>query len=273
MALSTVDRVFGLEYPMSMPTSLAFEGLLKTGEHANDKGEPPIHQYRAIFVNVRTLFRNVYNAFGDKKAELDANIALAAIEEDVKTIRETVTAVSPSTICVFYLCQYKTVNKEFPQAKFKNPTTPIAVHYNSVEMDVYRKVINEKLFDVKLFDVEIKNNVDTVCLTHLPMDLLWRKHFPKLALLESHTGKVKGPLEWYTKLNGKPENIPFNKATLQLYGDGVMFSPEDLKSRRVLEKVAQKYNWNQSTTQSRMRQSLRIANEPFLIEYLNRLDD
>ncbi|QBP07456.1 hypothetical protein HOV30_gp030 [Erwinia phage Derbicus] len=271
MALSTVDRVFGLEYPMSIATSLAFEGLLHTGEHAADKGEPPVHSFRAIFVNVRTLFRNVYNAFEDKKAELDADIALAAIEEDVKAIRETVAAVSPSTICVFYLCQYKTINKEFPQAKFKNPSTPNQTHYNSVEMDVYRRVVKDELFEAKLFDVEISNNVDTVCLTHLPIDLLWQKNFPKLALLESHTGKVKGQLEWYTKLNGKPENVPFNKATLTLYGDGVMFAPEDLKSRRVLEKVAAKFSWNQSTTMSRIKSTLRIANEPFLIEYIDRL--
>lgn len=273
MALSTVDRVFGLEYPMSIATSLAFEGLLRTGEHANDKGEPPIHQFRAVFINVRTLFRNVYNAFEDKKADLEADIALAAIEEDVNCIRETVSAVSPSTICVFYLCQYKTINKVFPQAKFKNPNTPIQVHYNSVELDVYRRIVNDKLFDVKLFDVQIENNADTVCLTHLPIDLLWRKKFPKLALLESHTGKVKGQLEWYTKLNGKPANVPFCKASLTLYGDGVMFSPEDLKSRRVLEKTAQAYKWDQTTTMSRMKQTLKLANEPFLIEYINRLGE
>ena len=105
----------------------------------------------------------------------------------------------------------------------------------------------------------------------MPADLLARKDFPKLGLLESHTGKVKTQLEWYTKLNGKPQHIPFNKAFLTLFGDGVMFSPLDRKTRGVVLKTAEKYSWKQDTTMDRIYNCLKLVNEPFVIELLRRL--
>lgn len=271
MSLIPIDREYG-NLPMSMATSLAIEGLLHLGEHEGNKGEPPVHKFQVLLINLRTLFRNVYNAFGDRKDAVTADIALAAIEEDIKAIRETVTAVSPSTVCAIYLCEYQGLMKRFPQGKFYSPSTPPQVHFHSVEQDVYRAVKERELFDVEYFDVDLKGSHNTVVLTHLPVDLLSRKEFPVLALLESHTGAVKTHLEWNSRLNGKPGYVPFNRIFLQLYGDKVMFSPGDLKSRRVLEKTGTKHKWDGDTTMSRIYQCLQIANEPFLIDYLKRLD-
>lgn len=270
MSLSPIDREYG-NLQMSIATSLAFEGLLHLGEHEGAKGEPPVHKYQTVLINLRTLFRNAYNAFGDNKGSVTADVALAAIEEDLRSLRETVSAVSPSTVCAIYLCEYQSLMKKFPQGKFYSPNTPAQVHFHSVEQDVYKMVKNGNLPDVEYFDTDLKGNHDTAILTHLPVDLLSREEFPKLALLESHTGAVKTHLEWNTRLNGKPDYVPFNRIFLQVYGDKVMFAPGDLKSRRVLEKTADKFKWSADTTMSRIYQTLQIANEPFLIEYLKRL--
>ncbi|AFQ96755.1 hypothetical protein G173_gp210 [Erwinia phage phiEaH2] len=271
----SVDRKFGF-YQMSIASSLAFEGLLHTGEHADWKGELPIHDYQEIFLNLRTLFRNAFYAFEENRERLTADVLLTSIEEDITNIMATAQAVAPSVLCVPYLCTYKSANKTFPEASFRsiasgeNKMTPTMLHYNALEHDAL-KLFDEKWPEAyRKFDVFPDGKHDTLMLTHLPADLLARTDFPKLGLLESHTGKVKTQLEWYTKLNNKPEQIPFNKAFLTIFGDAYMFAPLDRKVRTVLLKTAEKYHWRQDTTMDRIYSCLRLVNEPHVMEFLRR---
>ena len=272
----SVDRTFGF-YQMSIATSLAFEGLLHEGEYADWKGPIPIHKYQEIYLNVRTLFRNAFYAFETNRERLTPEVMLASIEEDINTIYATAKAVAPSVLCVPYLCTYKSANRIFPEASFRTiaggqeKMTPNQLHYNALEHDTL-KLYGEKYAEkFKSFDVFPKGQHDTLILTHYPADLLAYKDFPLLNLLESHTGKIKGRLEWYTKLNGKPEQIPFNKAFLTLFGDGYMFAPLDRKVRKVVLNTAEKYHWRQDTTMDRVYSCLKLVNEPFVIEFLHRL--
>ena len=269
----STDRQFGF-YPCTIGTSLALEGLFHTGEFDSDKTEPVFNKYQNLYINIRTLMRNAFGSFGDKKAYLDSEIVMTAITEDIETIIDTVNSVSPSMVCVPYLCLYKSVNRVFKEARFlesDNPT-PGQIHYRSIEQDIYRRVHNEQLFDTRIFDVEIEGKEDTLIISHLAADLLCYKNFPLLSLLESHTGKVKKRLEWNTKLNNKPKNVPFTRATLQLLGDGVMFSPVDRKLVKVFLATAEKYKWAADTTMDRIYVGLRASNEPHLVNYLKRLD-
>lgn len=272
----SIDRVFGF-YPMSIATSLAFEGLLRTGEHADIPGPSPIGEYGAILINIRTIFRNAFGSFEDKRDYLTPETLLTCIVEDVKAIMATAKAVAPSVLCVPYICMYKSANKEFPEAAFRNilggpSPTPSQAFYVSLEQDVYRAILTNKPFEIEEFDVYPEGTHDTLILTQYPSDLLARKKFPKLALLESHTGRIKEPGEWFTKMNGKPEQIPFNKGFLVLFGDAHMFSPLDRKVRSVLVKTAEKYNWNQGTSMDRIYNCLRLVNEPHVIEFVRRLN-
>lgn len=274
----SVDRVFG-SYPMSIATSLAMEGLLHTGEYADWKGKLPIHDYQEIFLNVRTLFRNAFYAFEDNRDRLTPEVIRTCIEEDIAQFTAVASAAAPAMVCVPYLCQYKTVNKEFPLAHFRNALggegtmSANQAFYNSVEQDVYRMFLNEEtgMENLLAFDNFPKNNKDTLLLTHYPADLIHKNRFPKLGLLESHSGKVKKQMEWYTKLYNKPKQIPFNKAFLVLFGDAYMFSPQDRKIRNVLLKTAEKYHWDQSTTMDRIYNCLKLVNEPHVIDYLRKL--
>lgn len=273
MSPITVDRDFGL-YNISIGSSLSLEGLFRTGEFANEKGETEIHAYQEVMINLRTMFRNAYESFRQDRERLTPDVIKDCILEDFEGFVAAVRTVAPEVVCVPYLCTYKSANKEFPQAKFRNANTPLQIHYKSVEDDVYRLLLNAEnpLIEAQVFDVYPKNNKDTLILTHFPADLLARKDFPKLALLESHTGKVKTHLEWNTKLYKKPPRIPFNKGFLVTFGDTSMFSPQDLKIRNVLNKTAEKYNWNQSTTMDRIYNCLRLVNEPHLIDFLRQVN-
>lgn len=266
----STDRVFG-HYPVSIASSLAIEGLTHTGEYASWGDKPPIHNYQVLYLNIRTLFRNAFYAFEENRERLTPDVILTSIEEDIQNIIAAARAAAPSMLCVPYLCQYKTVNKKFPEASFRNANTPAQIFYNTMESDVYKQVVGQQLWGTEFFDCDLKGQHDTVLLTHMPADLLSRGDFPKLALIESHTGKLKTHLEWYSKVNGKSALIPFNKAFLTLFGDGVMFHPLDRKVRNVVLKTAEKYHWTQTTTMDRINNCLRLVNEPHVVDYLRKL--
>ena len=75
----SVDRTFGF-YSVSIASSLAFEGLLHTGEYADWKGELPIHSYQEIYLNLRTLFRNAFYAFEENRERLTPDVMQTSIE-------------------------------------------------------------------------------------------------------------------------------------------------------------------------------------------------
>lgn len=271
MNLTIIERAVGI-YPISIATSLAIEGLTHTGEYESNDGIAPIKDCEVLYINLRTLFRNAFGSFEDLKDRLNFEVMRETLIADVAGIKEAVKAVSPNTVCVIYLCTFqdKTVERTFKEAKFKNPNTPNQVFYSALEFDIYKEA-EDFIEELKLFDVEIKGDKDTFILTHLPVDLLWYRNFPALSLLESHTGKVKKRTLWYTKLNGKRPEIPFNKAFLQIFGDGVMFSPQGIKVRRVIQKIAEKNRWNQNTSDEKIKMNFRSANEPHVLDLYKRM--
>lgn len=273
MSPISVDRKFG-SYPISIASSLAFEGLLHTGEFADRGGELAIKDYQALYLNLRTLFRNAFYAFEENRERLTPDVLKTCIDEDIENIFATARAVAPSMVCVLYLCEYHSVNRVFPKGDFRNANTPNQVFYNSLEDDVYKMFLREepRRDYFKIFDVFPKGDKKTLILTHYPADLLAVKDFPILGLLESHTGEVKTQLQWNSKLYNKPKNIPFNKGFLTLFGDNVMFHPQDRKVRNVVLKTAEKYSWHADTTMDRIYNCLKLVNEPHVIDYLRKLN-
>ena len=269
MDLTIIDRKVGI-YPVSIASSLAIEGLTHTGEFETNEGKAPIKDCELLYINVRTLFRNAFGSYEDLKDRLNFETMRETIIADIQGIKEAVKAASPNTVCVVYLCNYKSVNKVFKEANFKNPNTPNQVFYSALEYDIYKEA-EEFVKDLKVFDVELKGDKDTFVLTHLPVDLLSYRNFPALSLLESHTGKVKKRTLWYTKLNGRHPHIPFNKELLQIFGDGIMFAPQGIKIKRVILKVAEKSRWNQNTSSEKIKLTLRNANEPHVLDLYKRL--
>lgn len=269
MEITVVDRVFGA-HQISIGTSLAVEAVTATGEFEG-KSKPDIQKYNKLLLNVRTLVRNAHGAFEDLKDAVRHETLLEAIKLDIEAIKEVVSATSPNTLCVPYFCTYESKRKTFPLAVFKTPQSIKQVAYSGVEEELY-KTIEESIEGLVVFDTELSGSDDTLIVTHMPQDLLSVKKFPKLSLLESHTGKIKNRTEWYTKLNGKDPNVPFNRVFLQLFGDGVMFTPQDLKVRRVVRKIAAEHNWNQTTTKDKINYSFQRANEPNVKDFYRALD-
>lgn len=267
------DRVTGT-YPISMATSLAIEGATHTGEYEDEKAKEFVLRNKTLMVNVRTLFRNAHNAFStDHQQRLSIGAIVDSVREDMEEVLNVLGKLEPDCEVEFYYCTYKGVNDKFKSANFYNATTDKQKAYRDLEVDLFKnmdKVVPEGV-EVSEYKIDLDGGKPTVLLTHHPIDLLSAGNFPSVSLLESHTGKVKGPSEWCTKLTNKPEMIPFSKMTLTLFGDGVVFAPQPIKFRRKVLELAKKYKWTYKTPDTRVIEAVKRGYEPHLVQLLREL--
>lgn len=270
--MEALDRTLGF-FSMSIGTSMAFEGLLRVGEHADMPGRPNHDAYEAIYINVRTLVRNVIAAHESETLNYIKSAAIIeGVEQDQAQIISTLEEMLPNKKVVFYLCTHEGLNRKFPNARFKVAETPKQLMLEALETGTlqYFHGLMKDAESEFIFDVDITSNLRTLLLSHQPVDLLSNAKFPDLYLLESHTGKVKSKKDWHTKLNIKKDIvcIPFTRAMLQIFGDGYMFMAQDLKVRRQLVSIGTKRKWHGMTTHSRMVEEIKLEYEPHLYDFV-----
>lgn len=266
------ERVKG-QFPISIATSLAIEGLLGMHPEAPIPVRPHWLNYDTLFVNVRTVYRNLYGLFKAEQADaLKASEIAPFILEEMEIIKNVVRQHSEGNMdVIFYSCSYENLSGIYKHGQFKEADTVKQKMYSAKESAVldecYKKLGGKNNETFKLFDVTIVGDFKrTLLFSHYPVDLLNIKNVKSLALLESHTGLVKGKNEWYTKLkNGKDHpRIPFDKMTIQLFGDsGGLFKPYPRRHREKMIELSNKYQWSQITTKERILQCVTLAREPF----------
>lgn len=269
--LSSLERTLGF-YPISIATSMAFEGITHVGEYRDRPGEPELDHLQAIWVNVRTLARNAIGAFSSAQIDqLTGSLIKETILSDLHGL-VNIFHDYPNVELNFYLCEYHDLDRDWPGVRFKNSETAKQKQHEAIERGMVTALREELGDQLLLFNWKLSGKRRTVLLTHMPMDLLSYYEFPDLELLESHTGVIKSRRQWHTKLNIDKELtvIPFNRATLCIFGDKVMILPQDLKTRRRLIDIGTKRGWNPMTTISKMISDTKLEYEPFLVEFLQR---
>lgn len=247
--------------PISVGTSLAIESLCGLGEFETKK--PPIINFDSLWINVRTLFRNCYGSIDkDSKGIMKSDVMVEGLVSDMLTILSTISNQTSGRVrVIFYYDTYKSFNKKFPNAKQKEPSTDKQILEHYLEESTIKLLLsNQNDIDIKVFDCELNSrDKRTAIITHYVSDLLSRKHFIDLVLLESHTGSFKTKTEWNTKLTGgnKLPRIPFNRLTIQVYGDGNTLFHAMLPSiKKVITEIAEKDKWNPTTSLEKIRFSL-----------------
>lgn len=260
------------QFPLSIATSLAIESALGVLPDA-PATIAPITQVSVLWINIRTLFRNLVGSF-EKEARSDLrgiDLALALVNEQ-RTI-ETLIAESTDSRCrvSFYRYTYASLPRKFPKANLIYPTSPQRKIYDTLENHTYLCMDTELSHGVPFYkgDTDIpQGQPNALILTHYPVDLLNRYNFTSLSLLESHTGTVKPYNMWNTKLNKgnsiDVSRLPFDRMTLQLYGDGVTFAPLSLPIRRKLIELANKHNWTPMTTKEYVIYCVENKHDPLL---------
>ncbi len=243
--------------PISIGTALAIDGLYNRHPETKVKGKLPASLAKDIYINVRTLFRNVHGAVGDRD-KADRIVPADYADTILKEIDELKSSLSneeyPLTV-IPYLPTYKSIASYMGNGELRELNTDKQKMYNSLE-NATLQVLFDKFKDdksaspFKEVDMEIKSEVyqPIIIITHLPVDLLNVVNASEVYLAESHTGRVKTKDLWYTKFHSdKSPRIPFNKATLLFFGDsGGLFKPQHIKSRKRVLDIADKRKWNRA---------------------------
>ena len=261
------------QIPVSIGTSLALEGAFGILED-NHNANPIINNVDVVYVNIRTLIRNMVGAietealhsvFPEDLAYILVN-ELTTIEQAVSVFTEGRVKVQP------YLCNYRQLPKRFQFAILKNANTErqrwAALREENTVIE-FKNILHEHPSIIPIeTDMDLpRDNRRVLLLSNYAIDLLQRYRFSAITLLESHTGATKPPALWYTKLtNGKDlTNIPFDRMTLQFFGDnGNLFTGFPIKYRRVMLDIAVKNHWTALTTKDLIISSIKKAYEPEL---------
>lgn len=277
---SVSDRVKG-NLNVSISTNMAIDGLYNRIPDKPRERPMPATLGDAVYFNVRTMFRNAWGSMsGEDAANLSPNSYADMLEQEMNIISAALSEEEPPLEAFFYAPSYERLGKEYPNGELKNVKTDKMTHKVLMENRVLLKLKQtDTLMTPIIFnDVEVKTDVPykAFFVTHYPVDLLHTSGFNKVYLLESHTGVVKGPDKWWTKLSTKnlegAERIPFNKGTIQFFGDsGGMFKAQSPAAKKRVVEVAVKYKWNQQTTRSRMLDTLKLAGEGHLEQTLRQL--
>lgn len=263
------ERAMG-QFPISIATSLAIESAVGILPEA-PTDSPEILRRDLLMINIRTLIRNLMGSV-DKEAKplLEEYTMAEAVSNEMRVIEEAISEHSDGRCEVkFYHCTYGDVPRNFKQAVLKGPTTTAQHQYWASKNLVIKNLLNEfesgspiEKYTTAFPDIHSK----TLLLTHYPLDLLQRYRFTSLALLESHTGAVKTPLMWNTKLVGGKEVpfLPFDKMTLQMFGDGIVFAPMPIKIRKRVLELGVANNWTPASTKDLVIHSAESRKDPAL---------
>lgn len=244
------------DLPLSIPTSVAIEALFD--EHAGDVTKLA----DKLYVNIRTLFRNLDGCLESVvKTNLQAGDYIDALRMEMENIQSYVNEKSLGKIeVIYYHPSYLDLARKLPRAELRTANTDIQRKYLKLEkatMDMLMSKVEEE-FDIKKFSTQISDTGKVILLTHSPIDLIFN-NFNNVLLLESHTGKLKKQYEWNSKLtNGsKLTNLPFNKFTIQIFGDKNTYLRQmPSKIRKVVLTLAEENAWSAVTTEDKIRFSV-----------------
>lgn len=257
------------QVPVSIATALALEGAFGIYPERPESPAPITQGVRQVWINVRTLVRNFYGALkNDNKDRITPPTAAVALLEEMGIIENAVSQASKGMVAVvYYVCDYSEVVRKFPKAILKSHKTPSQEVQATLEKQTLQELMKlEPSQGVRQYRLDMDSGHPHVfMITHFSIDLLNRYKFAKLELLESHTGHIKGPAQWYTKLtNGKQYDcIPFGRFSLQIFGDGgQLFSPQLPSVKKAVVAMAQADQWTPVTTEAKIRMSISNLSNP-----------
>lgn len=211
---------------------------------------------KEIWFNIKTLFRNYIQAFPTGMYPQRKQMA----EEFIEEVENIVSFCKEQGVAaqLYITADPSESARLFWTAKLKSPKTPKQRQYADYERIIISMATAKFKDDIKEFKFTINGPIDRVVhmLTSFPIDLLSQYKFGKLLLLESHTGTVKGPSEWITKItkDATRRHLPFNILTLIVLGDGPLnFYALRTTNRQDLLTLSNSGKWNPSTSMPKVK--------------------
>lgn len=275
MSLEILSNRAKGEFPLSIGTSVALEKFFGvSNDNSVYRETPPYKKYDCVCINLSTLVRNMIASIKsvDLK-EVSKSDFVTTLRNEIEIIRQLFEQYGENkTIVCFYYNHYHNLNLELKHAKFKPSMTDNQLLVYLLERNVPKEI---SFNDIPAFEnthlMITHGRRNNILLTHNPLDLLFNS-FTSVALLESHTGKVKLPAQFNTKLKSAPENMPFNKITLQIYGDKAgTILPLPSKERSLFSEEASKLGVNSAMDIKRFIARMKESKEPSVKALVSRL--
>jgi len=262
------------QFPISVATSLAIEAAL--GIYPERPVDPaPILEYEELWVNLRTLFRNMHGAFEKGIADTVLPEAYAeGLNDEMVQIHDIITSkTNGMTKVVYYISDYADIDKKYPYAVTRRDNTPKQKLFTATlkdSIELLLKMHPEGNIRKVRLKLRPEHKTKAMIITHIAFDLVSNSDFKQLTLLESHTGAIKERAQWYTKYyEGKSLTmVPFREDFLQIFGDNEFFRPADKKLRQDILDIALKYRWNPSTTDEKIKYGVNQLKNPYALEVL-----
>ena len=269
------NRTVG-QFPLSIGTSLAIESALGIHPEIIVKS-PPLLKYDEFYINIRTLFRNIFGSLDRDNAFKATPRQLAtALDEEMTMIEEIVKEKINSTVrVIYYYSNYNNLETIFKHSVIRMDNTEKQKLYTKIHNETIKILLDEhkekKNHNLLVYNLLVKPHTQspkkTLILTNYLLDLLKHSEFGHLSLLESHTGTIKGMSQWYTKfykIEGQDlSQIPLNSCLLTIFGDKETFSPFQMKTRLNVLEIAKKYKWSSVSTYDKINYGLITLQNPY----------
>lgn len=243
--------------PLSIGTSLAFEGIMGIHDSVVVQQPYPVFRVEEIWINVRTLLRNIYGSIKkDDRKFLQYSDYQATLFDEMRFILDELHRTNPKLWVHFYYPSHRSLTTRYPNAMLKVDNSANSNALREIERWVMDGSFNIPPVTIEQINLDITTqHPNMLILTHQPVDLLGIHNAQYVGLMESHTGLVKDRHRWYTKLKGcnKEPRVPFNAVTMQIFGDtgdAIQAAPLALRSEFI--RVAETRQWTQNTTVNEM---------------------
>lgn len=259
------DRAKGY-YPLSVGTSLALEALfglkVEDGKLLTRSDVAPYKGRRSLWVNTNTLYRNYTNAFEkDTYLSVSPSKLLEAFAEEIDMFENIVREEAPELELKLYHATYEGLQRRFPAAKLRQPTTAKQVEdYNLQNGLIQAYLKSPKGQNVIRFKGPLPQPTErnVIVMTNNATDLWEIPRGSDSLLLESFTGALKPPSQWNTKLyKGSESNwLPFNPGVQAIMGDSEVFHPQPIRIKRVFLQMTLDNHWTSLTTVDKIRANI-----------------
>ena len=249
-------------FTLSYSTGVAMEALFVPRVEIFDEEHiaperVALKRYDSVYINVRTLLRNILNAcdYSSTQDVKPKELAQTLIEE-IELIQSLFTNEGKSLIQpTFYDTNYQNFYRgKDPLYKLRAVSTP--------KQQAWFKTLDTGLQEALSKGLRIVHSGSSLqssrpgekalVLTHVTPDLLSHTNFSSMELLESHTGKVKTRREWNTKYSSlgeeKFKSFPWTKQLLCYLGDKYILAPLSITVRRTILGVGKERRWSPTTS-------------------------
>ena len=257
-----MNRVLGEKLAFSVPTAIPLEEQVVVET-------PPVDM---LYINLYTLLRNFHGSLEDPES---ANRRTVVDELSIEI--SNIIGMVESQIDIQIFCpDITTLKRRFPHAELQVPHTPKQIAYDRFQSWCIERLRSEGRFPLLEIDHKLPERTGRAwIITHHVTDLLHNRYqFSDTQLLESHTGRLKSPAEWTSKLTGgdKVRSLPFNALTLQVFGDkGTLFRGMRPTVKKTLLELAQMQNWSPATSRSKILSDLTYVTDESLQELFEQL--